>query len=414
MVLANTAALAAPNTQSGSTVHYVTLGDTLTSIAGHYGVTTNSILRYNGLSNPNKIYVGQALIIPRQGYSSGWSDGYSQYSGGCSSYYRVQHGDTLYSIARYYGTNIQTLMQINGLHNPDIVYVGQNLCIPGSGHSSGWNSGWNAPTPSSYYHTVTRGETLYGICDYYDIEPQVLFEANHLNSNSYIQPGQQIYIPYYQPPAPAPAPVNNTTVVIVEQPTQNNSCSCQGTPSCGCAPPPQEDDSCACQGDSKCGCAPQPEPVSVYLRLGRNVTYEDWGRPDYGINDCAVDWYNDGDPVLRFTAEVLLTNKSDLIIPSQWADRSHVLFHTLSGAKRSACKHAYDFGHHGQSMDVTFDALKRLDTSTFPGEVAPNETSNVTFYTHVERGDLVTKMEFVELGLCFDPNSGDEIPCDFN
>ncbi len=49
---------------STSTMHIVQSGETLSVIALRYGVTINSIMQANGLSNANYIYVGQALTIP--------------------------------------------------------------------------------------------------------------------------------------------------------------------------------------------------------------------------------------------------------------------------------------------------------------------------------------------------------------
>jgi LysM repeat protein len=41
----------------------------------------------------------------------------------------VKKCDTLYSIARRYGTTVQRLTRANKLANPNVIYVGQNLCI---------------------------------------------------------------------------------------------------------------------------------------------------------------------------------------------------------------------------------------------------------------------------------------------
>jgi uncharacterized surface anchored protein len=47
----------------------------------------------------------------------------------CIARYSVKRGDTLYSIARRYGTTTTRLVRVNGLANPNVIYVGQVLCI---------------------------------------------------------------------------------------------------------------------------------------------------------------------------------------------------------------------------------------------------------------------------------------------
>ncbi len=44
--------------------------------------------------------------------------------------YVVRRGDTLYSIARRLGTTVDAIMRLNGLTNPNVIYVGQRLRIP--------------------------------------------------------------------------------------------------------------------------------------------------------------------------------------------------------------------------------------------------------------------------------------------
>lgn len=46
--------------------------------------------------------------------------------------YVVQRGDTMYSIARRYGTTVQAIAALNGLQDPTSIYVGQRLLIPGA------------------------------------------------------------------------------------------------------------------------------------------------------------------------------------------------------------------------------------------------------------------------------------------
>lgn len=100
--------------------HIVKPGETLSQIARYYGVTVSALMSANGLTNPNYIYVGQQLYIPD---SSGAP-------AGCYSYYYVRPGDTLSRIAAYFGMRTSALAAANGISNPNYIYVGQRLCIP--------------------------------------------------------------------------------------------------------------------------------------------------------------------------------------------------------------------------------------------------------------------------------------------
>jgi hypothetical protein len=51
-------------------------------------------------------------------------------TGNACNWYRVQRGDTLSGIAWHYHSNIWTLAKVNNIWNVNLIFVGQNLCIP--------------------------------------------------------------------------------------------------------------------------------------------------------------------------------------------------------------------------------------------------------------------------------------------
>ena len=113
----------------GGTTYRVGYGDTLYSIAARYGVSVESVMHYNGLYNPNMIYAGQVLMIPGGGYHDGrYNPGHSS---SCGAPHVVRPGETLSTIAYRYGYPVRSVMNHNGLYNPDMVYAGQSLCMPG-------------------------------------------------------------------------------------------------------------------------------------------------------------------------------------------------------------------------------------------------------------------------------------------
>ena len=105
--------------------HSVIAGDTLSAIAARYGVSTAGLLTANGLSWKTMIFAGQVLHIPQ--FSS---DPYDRSEPEVLSRYRVAAGDSLASIAAFYGVQPVALMTANGLGPQSRLVVGQRLVIP--------------------------------------------------------------------------------------------------------------------------------------------------------------------------------------------------------------------------------------------------------------------------------------------
>ena len=105
--------------------HTVESGDTLSTIAGRYGISTAGLLTANGLSWKTMIFAGQVLHIPQ--FSS---DPYDRSEPELLSRYRVAAGDSLASIASFYGVQPLALMTANGLGPQSRLVVGQKLVIP--------------------------------------------------------------------------------------------------------------------------------------------------------------------------------------------------------------------------------------------------------------------------------------------
>jgi LysM repeat protein len=117
--------------------------------------------------------------------------------------YVVQQNDTLFSIATRHGTTVSALMQANGLYNYWI-YVGQVLKIPGYASPAPIPQ----PLPQSVYHIVRSGDYLAAIATRYRSTPYSIQIANKLSNPSFIWTGQKLYIPDGQPPVNPPMASN--------------------------------------------------------------------------------------------------------------------------------------------------------------------------------------------------------------
>lgn len=105
------------NSTSGQTIYIVQRGDTLNKIATQFGTTAIAIAKENNIRNINLIYIGQRLIIPTNRYDLN------------HTLYKIQWGDTLWSISRRYGVSIATIVRLNRIQNPNLIYAGNVIKI---------------------------------------------------------------------------------------------------------------------------------------------------------------------------------------------------------------------------------------------------------------------------------------------
>lgn len=98
----------------------------------------------------------------------------------------VQPGEALSTIATRYGITTDALARANGIVNPNWIYAGQRLTIPGPGSVG--------TTASGTHHTVRRGENLYTIAAHYGVSADALARANGIVNPNLIYAGQRLRI----------------------------------------------------------------------------------------------------------------------------------------------------------------------------------------------------------------------------
>ncbi len=154
-------------------VYTVRFGDTLFSIARRFGTSVTSIAQANAIRDVNQIFVGQVLVIPNCRLLQ------------CAVYV-VKPGDTLFSIARRFGTSVRALAFQNAILNPSRIFVGQRLLIcPGVAR----------PLPKARIYIVKRGDTVWSIAIRFGTTQAAIIAANNLRYPWLIFPGQRLLIP---------------------------------------------------------------------------------------------------------------------------------------------------------------------------------------------------------------------------
>jgi len=184
----------------------VVSGDTLSEIAQRFGTTYQELARINGISNPDKIQVGQVLKLPNS-------------SSACNRTYVVVSGDTLGKIAKKFGTTYQEIALINGIPNPDIIQVGQVLKIPGSSSNTSSSSSQNSTLSYTTYEIV-NGDTLSGIAKRCGTTYQELARINGIADPNKIQVGQAIKVPGSNGSNSQPS---SNPIPVSEPPSNSNS-----------------------------------------------------------------------------------------------------------------------------------------------------------------------------------------------
>ncbi|MBT2537611.1 lytic transglycosylase domain-containing protein [Arthrobacter sp. ISL-69] len=183
-------------------------GDTISSIAGRYGLDTYAVLKLNNLQPNSVIYPGQKIKLtgsaaaPSTPAAKPAAPAAATASTG-GSVYTVKSGDTLGAIAARHGVKLSEVLSWNGLNVSSIIYPGQKVKI-GSGQSAAPAPAANpapapaqapAPAASSGSYTVKSGDTLSAIAAKHGVKLSDILSANKLTMSSMIYPGNKLVIP---------------------------------------------------------------------------------------------------------------------------------------------------------------------------------------------------------------------------
>lgn len=141
-------------------IHVVMQGETLWQIANRYFVPMAEIAAVNELPDPNRLVIGQALVIPSE-----------------DLFYTVNYGDTLWGIAQTYGTTVQAILQNNQIADPDKINPGMVLVLP------------------ALRHRVQPEDTLWEIAQMYGVSLQSLITVNRIVNPNRINSGTVLVIP---------------------------------------------------------------------------------------------------------------------------------------------------------------------------------------------------------------------------
>ena len=180
-------------------------GDTLFGIALKFNVPLQTLIKINNLQNPDYLEVGQTVEIPvseefyqivqlverqckNQNTPASASatveefDEAKDFNDIIYKRHRVRRGDTVYLLAKEYGTTTGNILQLNpSITDVRNIQIGSMLTIP-------------IPPANSFIYVVRPGDTVYRIAQNNGLSVEDIMKYNYIESDYTLYPGQQLVI----------------------------------------------------------------------------------------------------------------------------------------------------------------------------------------------------------------------------
>ncbi|WP_245958728.1 LysM peptidoglycan-binding domain-containing protein [Microbacterium bovistercoris] len=194
-------------------------GDTIWSIAKRHGLRTADVLAWNGLTARSVIHPGQKLVLSGAAKATAARPAAAPVRAAAAKTHTVVAGDTVYGIARKYGTSVSAIIAANRLGSSAVIHPGQKLVVSGAAPVAVSSTKPAAKPAAGKTHTVAAGDTVYGIARKYGTSVSAIIAANRLGSSAIIYPGQKLAVSGAAPvaasstkPAAGPATAKTHTV----------------------------------------------------------------------------------------------------------------------------------------------------------------------------------------------------------
>ena len=205
-------------------VYTIARGDTISAVAGRYGLDTFAVLKLNNLQANTIIYPGQKIKLtgstpaPAATPAAPATSAPATSASGSGKVYVVKPGDTLSGIAARHGVGLSQVFKWNGLGMGSVIYPGQKVKVGGGSSTPAPTAtapASPAPKPaSSGSYTIKAGDTLSGIAARNNVRLSDVLSANRLTMSSIIYPGQKLVIPGASTIAPASSTPTATAPLV--------------------------------------------------------------------------------------------------------------------------------------------------------------------------------------------------------
>lgn len=168
--------------------HRVRPGESLSVIARRYRTSVSKIMRANNIRRSHFIRAGKKLKIPTRGVVVTRTPAKTpvKVAGPVPSRHVVKSGDSLWIIAKRYGTTTRKIQQLNGLQG-SYLSIGQVLKFPGQATQPVSKAGLKT-------YKVKSGDSPFKIAQLHNMDLKHFLKINQLTPRTMIYPGQTLYV----------------------------------------------------------------------------------------------------------------------------------------------------------------------------------------------------------------------------
>ncbi len=171
--------------QKAFVYHKIRRGQTLFSLALKYNTSVKAIAQANNINRSSVLVAGKLIKIPVRG-STAYQEAPSSPTVYHASTHTVRSGDSLWIIAKRYGTTTHAIKELNRLPDTSLS-VGQVLNLPASQNNASKNR-------EAKVYQVRPGDSAFAIASKHKMSLSQFLSLNKLTARSKIYPGQELFV----------------------------------------------------------------------------------------------------------------------------------------------------------------------------------------------------------------------------
>lgn len=185
---------------SKPSTHIVAKGETISSIAKKYGISTSEMSHLNKILKTGHLKPGTVLVLPPPSLKTAAasqpkpvaepikpSRANTNIVPKAPVVHTVQKGENLFSIASRYGTTVQAIQKLNNFNTINLT-IGQTLQIPSESIPSA------KPLIALKKYEVKKGDSPTSIARTHKMSIERFLSINNLSEKSRLLPGQKVYV----------------------------------------------------------------------------------------------------------------------------------------------------------------------------------------------------------------------------